>query len=81
MAFGINFGPQGLISVLSIVATLLIVYYLFSVRDGLKSYRISLALVLGGAVGNIVDRVLYGYFFNGTGVLTGKVVDLIHLVF
>src|SRR5690606_8900653 len=56
MAFGITIGPPGMITVVSIAATLLIVYYLLKVRTGYAPYRYSLGLLLGGALGNIIDR-------------------------
>ena len=79
MAFGINFGPKGMVTVLSISATLLIFFYLYRVRDSYKWYRISIGFILGGALGNIIDRVFYGLFFNNSPLFAGKVVDFIHV--
>ena len=42
------------------VCIVLIVIYMFRTRLG-KAVRIPLALVLGGAVGNLIDRVFAGY--------------------
>ena len=53
MAFGITFGPPSLITYFSIFATLVILVYLFRIRREYAPYRYSLALVLGGAFGNI----------------------------
>ena len=78
MAFGITFGPAGLITAFSIVATALIVVYLFRVRHGYAPYCLSLAAILGGAVGNIVDRLFYGMIFGYAGFFEGRVVDFIH---
>ena len=38
-------------------------------------------LILAGAIGNMVDSLFYGLFIEaqGTGFLTGKVIDMIHL--
>ena len=74
MAFGITPGPTSLVTVFSMLATVLIVFYLYRVRHDYYLYRASLALILGGAVGNIVDRVFYG-----DTLLFGKVVDFIHV--
>jgi signal peptidase II len=79
MAFGVEFGPPAMISVLSIVATFVIIGYFYSVRGGYRPYRLSLALVLGGAIGNIVDRVLYGKVFYDLPYFQGRVVDYFHL--
>jgi signal peptidase II len=79
MAFGIRFGAPWLISAFSIIATFVILGYIFSVRRGYAPYRMSLGLVFGGAVGNIVDRVLYGPVFQGGEFFQGSVVDFIHV--
>ncbi|MBX2819663.1 MAG: signal peptidase II [Rhodothermaceae bacterium] len=79
MAFGINFGPDGLVTALSISATLLICLYLYKVKDSYFWYSVSIACILGGALGNIIDRVLYGYLFYDAPLFTGRVIDFIHL--
>ena len=79
MAFGITFGPVGLITGFSIVATMLIIVYMYRVRKGYTPYRASLALILGGAVGNIIDRLFYGMFFGYGEFFRGRVVDFIHI--
>ncbi len=79
MAFGINFGPAGMVTMFSIIATVLIVTYMVMVRRSYWPYRASLAGILGGAVGNIIDRVFYGMLVHGDGLFTGKVVDFIHV--
>ncbi|MEX2401264.1 MAG: signal peptidase II [Rhodothermales bacterium] len=79
MAFGITVGPRGLVTMFSIIATILIIFYLYRVRNDYYPYRASLALILGGAVGNIIDRVFYGTFFKGEPLFFGKVVDFIHV--
>lgn len=79
MAFGVEFGPPSLITILSILATTIIVAYLFHVRVGYRPYRVSLALVLGGALGNIIDRVFYGKVFYDLPFFQGRVVDFLHL--
>jgi signal peptidase II len=79
MAFGITFGPPSLITYFSIFATIIIVTYLYRIRTGYGPYRLSLALVLGGALGNIIDRVFYGALFYGEPLFQGRVVDFIHV--
>lgn len=79
MAFGITFGPRAMVTVFSVIATILITLYLIKVRRGFLPYRTSLAFVLGGAVGNIIDRVFYGALFNGDSFFVGRVVDFIHV--
>ncbi len=79
MAFGITFGPPYLITLFSIFATVVIFFYLINIRRGFAPYRISLALVLGGALGNIIDRVFYGAIFYDGAFFQGRVVDFIHV--
>ena len=79
MAFGITFGPKGFVSILSITATLLILLYLYRVRHSYSWYRVSIGFILGGAFGNIIDRVFYGAIFYNNSLFTGHVVDFIHL--
>jgi len=79
MAFGLQFGPPALITILSLVATVLIVLYLFKVGGMYAPYRVSLSMVLGGALGNIIDRVFYGMILYDEPLFLGKVVDFIHV--
>ena len=79
MAFGITFGPKAMVTIFAIIATVLISYYLYRVRRDYYPYRASLALILGGALGNIVDRVFYGKLYDNESLLVGKVVDFIHV--
>lgn len=79
MAFGISFGPRSLVTFLSLAATALIIGYFVSVRNSPAPYRISLALILGGALGNIIDRVFYGVIYGYDGLFVGRVVDFIHV--
>ncbi|MEM9665116.1 MAG: signal peptidase II [Bacteroidota bacterium] len=79
MAFGISFGPPGTVAVLATIATLLIIVYLFQVRRAYLPYRLSLAAVLGGALGNILDRVFYGVIYGYGPLFQGRVVDFVHV--
>jgi len=79
MAFGITFGPPGMVTVFSIVATLLIIVYIYRVRKGYTPYRASLAFILGGAIGNIIDRMFYAQLFGYGSFFQGRVVDFIHV--
>lgn len=79
MAFGITFGPKSMVTIFAILATALIIFYLSRVRMGYLPYRASLALILGGALGNIIDRVFYGVLLGYDTFFVGKVVDFIHV--
>lgn len=79
MAFGITLGPPGTVTVLSLIATVLVATYLYQVRNEYEPYRWSLALILGGALGNIIDRIFYGVLLDYGRLFTGHVVDFIHV--
>ncbi len=78
MAFGITFGPAGLITIFSLLAAAMITVYMFRVRAGYLPYTVSLACILGGALGNIIDRLFYGIVFDYAPFFQGRVVDFIH---
>lgn len=79
MAFGITFGRPMMITVFAIIATILIALYLTQIGKEAKGHRFSMSLILGGAIGNIIDRVLYAKFFDYGGFFEGEVVDFIHV--
>jgi len=81
IAFGIDFGPEfkTLISVITIFATLALAIYFFSIKKEDMFIRLSVAVILGGAMGNLIDRVFYGYIFGYASILSGNVVDFLDL--
>lgn len=58
-AFGLSVGPHSsqVFLVLAAVASVLVLYLLLSAPREERMQRIALALILGGALGNIIDRV------------------------
>jgi signal peptidase II len=60
MAFGIRIGSQLLFTVFALVATVVILVYIVKARAEKYPLRFSLALIFGGAIGNLIDRLLYG---------------------
>ncbi len=83
MAFGLELGGGDagklFLSVFSVLATVAIAVWLWRVREAPYSYRLALALVLGGALGNVIDRVFYGVFWGYAPLGFGNVVDFLHL--
>lgn len=77
MAFGLNPGSEFklLISVFSLVASIGLLVYLYVVRKQSLSLRIALAMILGGAIGNLIDRTFYGIIYKYAPIFYGKVVD------
>ncbi len=61
IVFGIKVGNAlPVFTGLSLLATAIIFYYLYSERHGHHAMRAGLGLVLGGAIGNAIDRLIYG---------------------
>ncbi|MBI1933758.1 MAG: signal peptidase II [Ignavibacteriales bacterium] len=81
MAFGIEVGDYAklFLSLFSLIASIGIVIYLYNVRNEKFLYRFSLALILGGAVGNLIDRFFYGVIYGYAPLLYGRVVDFLHV--
>lgn len=60
IAFGMFSGGSVIFTVAAIIATVLVIWYLWKVRNGRFSLKLSLAIILGGAIGNLIDRLLFG---------------------
>ena len=57
IAFGIRVGEYlPVITIFSVFAVFLVLYYLYSERESDLMIRLGLALILGGAIGNMIDR-------------------------
>ena len=78
MAFGLNFGMPVVLSIFSIGASVFLVMMLRNAkRHDRPGLSVALALILAGAVGNLIDRVFYGLFYGYAGLFYGKVVDFV----
>ena len=80
MAFGLDFGLPILLALFSIGAALFLVHLIR--RDSayeLVSFHVALAIILGGAIGNLIDRVFYALFYGYGSLFEGKVVDFLDL--
>lgn len=67
MAFGWQFGSKLFLTIFRILFVGAIIYYLIKLRNsaGIKfGYLVCVALVLAGAIGNIIDCMFYGIIFN-----------------
>ncbi len=66
MAFGIRlfeehpFMSRWFFTIVSVIASILLIGYIYKMRFERRTYRVALGLILGGAVGNLIDRLLYG---------------------
>ncbi len=61
IAFGMNIPGGGyFFTIIALFLTGLLIWYLWQSRSKAFLLRLSLAVILAGAMGNLVDRVLYG---------------------
>lgn len=83
MAFGFNPGTDFKlwISIFSLLASIGLIVYLFKAKNKSLSLRIALAMILGGALGNLIDRAFYGLIYDYAPVFYGKVVDFLDFDF
>ena len=81
IAFGIEFGPdfKMILSVITIIATIGLLVYFIKIKQKDIFTRLSVAIILGGAFGNLVDRIFYGYMYGYASILSGNVVDFLDL--
>ncbi len=83
LAFGIDVNDTSklLLSLFSLLASIGIFYYLYKSRDQKLIVRLSLAFILGGAIGNLIDRTFYGVFYGYAPIFYGRVVDFFNVDF
>lgn len=89
MAFGIRweseFGKLAL-TIFRIAAMVGISYYLISMarKKAHNGFLVCLALILGGAIGNVIDSTFYGVFLNNAPIdsptrwFHGQVIDMLY---
>ena len=97
MAFGMEFGGytgKVILTLLRIIVVSIGIKYIYDLRKNFSQITlVSLALILGGAIGNIIDSSFYGLIFNESynnvasfmpemggyaPLLHGKVVDMFY---
>ncbi len=60
MAFGIQISDNVFFTVFAIIASIVILLYLFKLRMEETWARVAMSVILGGAIGNLTDRILRG---------------------
>ncbi len=70
IAFGFHFSHAWFYAAFAAIASLALLIYLYRMRQARFVFRLALALILGGAIGNLIDRLAYG-----------KVIDFIEIGF
>jgi signal peptidase II len=79
MALGMDWLSTPTISVVAILATIgILIYILKTLHVANRAYLFCMGLIIGGALGNITDRLTMGLIEGYGGVLHGHVIDFIH---
>lgn len=60
-AFGIFQGKVFLLTAVTLLVVIGMIYYLIKYKPNSKVLRLSFALIISGAIGNLYDRVFYKY--------------------
>lgn len=82
MALGMNWLPTWAISLISILAVAgITIYVLRNLRQATTGYLICMGLILGGALGNIVDRLIMAKVEGYGHILQGRVNDFLYFTF
>jgi signal peptidase II len=83
LAFGFDPGlnMKLWISLFSLVASIGLMIYFYLIRNKDFTLRLSIAFILGGAVGNLIDRMFYGVFYHYAPLFYGSVVDFLDFDF
>lgn len=81
MAFGVDVGPKMFLTLFTIAASVLILFYIYRHRNSAFLLRMALAFILAGAVGNLIDRTFYGKIYGYAPYFYGKVVDFVQVEF
>ncbi|MBT8387614.1 MAG: signal peptidase II [Ignavibacteria bacterium] len=81
MAFGFDPGSDFKLwlSLFSLIVSVGLLVYLYIVRNKALVLRVAIALILGGAIGNLVDKIFYGLLFDYAPLFYGRVVDFIDM--
>lgn len=56
-AFGIPIGSPILMIILTSIAIVLLIFYFFRLKDNGNLIYVGLAMIIGGAIGNLIDRI------------------------
>jgi len=73
MAFGIDF-PFGyfIFSLISVLLTIFLFWYLWTARNDSLVIRLGLAMIIAGAVGNLIDRLVLGEVIDFLDFMVGN---------
>ena len=64
VAFGMFQGMQWIFIAVTVIMLFLIIFYMFKKRPQGKLVYIASALIIGGGIGNLIDRIYYGFVID-----------------
>ena len=81
MAFGLEWMPKIVLTLFRMVAVVLLGWYIHKLirrQETPIGYIVTIAFVIAGALGNIIDCVFYGKLLQGGEWFYGKVIDMFY---
>ena len=73
MAFGLSFpGGKTILLIVTLILTGVIVWMLWKEKNSHNLIRYGLTLILAGAIGNMIDRILYGKVVDFLDIMIGS---------
>ncbi|MCX7985185.1 MAG: signal peptidase II [Bacteroidetes bacterium] len=81
IVFGMEVTNRILLIAVTFIAICVLLYYLYTIRKEPFIVQLPFALILGGALGNFIDRAFYGIIFGEAPLFYGRVVDFIDVDF
>ena len=82
VAFGMEFAPAGMLLLLTGVITIIVLVYVILSKNRTTLFLVPFALIVGGGIGNMIDRVILGrvvdfiYFDLYHGKIVGTYISL-----
>ena len=62
-AFNILSGSRLFLSLISIISTIILMYFIF-IREDKRINKYGLSFIVAGSIGNGIDRIIYGYVID-----------------
>jgi signal peptidase II len=81
MAMGIDWLSTPVVSIISIIVTIAVIIYVFyTMKRSPLGFLFLFGMIIGGAIGNVIDRLINAKIGGYGGVLEGHVIDFIHFM-
>ncbi len=64
VAFGMFSDMRWLFIVVTSILLIAVIFFMFKKKPQSKMFYISVALIIGGGIGNLIDRIFYGYVID-----------------